>query len=637
MKRFKLLLLSTATTLFVSAGIIGLHSTHVFADTLSDIPGNTTKIEVPETPIHTSNKEQAPTSFAAQLPNKGQAPTNFATSKLSSDFYVYNIDGVKRVQYGTSGLGRPLYYYKIGNGDKTLFATFAIHGFEDSWAQDGYQLTKIAHQLIEKFNTKNKTSGLNGWSVIIVPCANPDGILDGWTNNGPGRTQISKKIDLNRDFPTFFKPEYSPRNYTGPNPLGAPEAKDLATLVAKISRESKNMVLLDTHGWLDMTIGDPQIGKPFINNLGLSRNASYIPSGHGYFVSYGHAEGAEVSLVELPDTTSASQVTSRNYTGKMYTAMNEVMNGGTGFEYLNKTGVVSNTSKVNIRSGATTAGSILGSYSRGTNIKIVGKINGWYKIHDSNIGYAYVSAQYVTLTGDSGSKPTPPTPPVYDGVAGSWNFQNGVWTYCNENGTRLTGWQFIKNSWYYLGTNGTMLTGWNDINGSWYYLNSSGAMLTGWNYIGNYWFYFNTSGAMQSGWTDINNTWYYLTDSGAMASGWQEINNNWHYLNSDGAMLTGWQFINNSWFYLRSDGVMLDGWQFIDNAWYHLNNSGILDTGWMCLDNTWYYSDNSGVMQTGWLDLNGSKFHMNSNGSMSVNTTIDGYKIDSNGYATKVK
>ena len=701
MKRFKLLLLSTATTFFVAAGIIGLHSTHVFADTLSDIPGNITKIEAPET-VSPSN---------GQLPNQenGQAPTNFAASRISSDFYIYNIPGVKRVKYGTSGLGRPLYYYKIGNGNKTLFANFAIHGFEDSWAHDGYQLTRIAHQLIEKFNNKNKTSGLNGWSVIIVPCANPDGVLDGWTNNGPGRAQISQKIDLNRDFPTFFKPQYNSRNYTGPHPLGAPEAKDLATLVAKVSRENRNMVLLDTHGWLDMTIGDPQIGRPFINNLGLSRNSGYIPTGHGYFISYGHAEGAEVSLVELPDTKSAAQVDSRNYVGKMYTSMNELMNGGTGFDYINKTGVLKNTNRLNIRSGPTTVGTILGHYNSNDSIHVVGEINGWYKVQKSGIGFAYVSADYVRLTGDGGSISGPST--------GGWRDVNGSRYYYNADGVKQIGWLTLNGSVYYLGYDGAMQTGWREIfgeryyfhkdgkqqtgwfeqNGSVYYLGYNGVIQTGWReifgqkyyfhkdgkqqtgwfeqngsvyYLGydgvvtkgfreifGHDYYFNNNGIQQTGWQNINGCKYYLNGSGIKQIGWFEYNGSIYYLGYDGAMTKGFREIFGHDYYFNNKGIQQTGWQDINGSKYYLNGSGIKQIGWFEQNGSVYYLgydgvmtkgfreifgekyyfNNDGIQQKGWKEINGSKYYFNNSGIMATNTTIDGVKIDANGVAAVVK
>lgn len=542
MNKFKVLMLTAATTITLSAAVIASHSVNAFADTLSDIPGNT----------HSSITQPKET------PKVLQAQNFAAQANISNNFYDYNIPGVQKVKYGTSGLGRPLYYYKIGNGKKTLLANFAIHGYEDSWAQDGYALTQIAHQLIEKFNTLNKTSGLNGWSIIIIPCANPDGVLDGYTNNGPGRCQISQKIDLNRDFPTYFEPEYNSRNYTGPKPLGCPEAKDLANLVSSIGRQSQDFVLLDVHGWLDMTIGDPQIGQYFINNLGLLENKGYKGTGHGYLISYGHAQGAEVSLVELPDTSSQAQVNQRNYVGKLYNSMLQVMNNGTGLTLMNKEGEVVNTTiPLNIRSGATTVGSIIGTYPVGSKINIVGKIGDWYKIYKQGIGYGYVSADYVKLTGNSSSIP--------DTSTNGWKQTNSTWYYYT-NGNYATGWKEINNVWYYFNSNGQMQTGWLKQNNNWYYLNSDGSMQTGWLNKDNTWYHFNISGIMQTGWIDLNNTWYYLNSDGSMQVGWLYENNTWYYLNSNGSMQTGWDLINNTWYYFNSNGSMatnttIDGWQ----------------------------------------------------------------------------
>ncbi|WP_366942894.1 M14 family zinc carboxypeptidase [Syntrophomonas sp.] len=48
--------------------------------------------------------------------------------------------------------------------------------------------------------------------MLIIPGANPDGIKQGWTCNGPGRCQLSQGIDINMDFDYDFKvrPKASP-------------------------------------------------------------------------------------------------------------------------------------------------------------------------------------------------------------------------------------------------------------------------------------------------------------------------------------------------------------------------------------------------------------------------------------------
>ncbi|WP_297522333.1 M14 family zinc carboxypeptidase, partial [uncultured Clostridium sp.] len=602
MKKGKLLALALISTFTLSVALISTHTTKVYADTLSEVPG------------YTQPKD-------AVLPKATELPTSlYRSNNISNNFYIYNIPGVQRVQYGTSGEGRPLYYYKIGNGKNTLVANFAIHGFEDSWAQDGYQLTKIAHQLIEKFNSKNNSQGLNNWSVIIIPCANPDGVLDGWTNNGPGRAQISKHIDLNRDFPTYFVPEYNARNYTGPHPLGAPEAQALANLVPKISRESRNMVLLDVHGWLDMTIGDPQIGRYFINNLGLSRNAGYIPAGHGYFVSYGHAQGAEVSLVELPDTTSASQVTSRNYVGKMYNAMNQVMSDGTGFSYINKTGIVTNTPRLNIRSGATTDGSILGSLNGGQAVHILGSINGWYKIYQPGIGYAYVSSDYIKVTGNGGSTTAPST---------GWQKINGNWYYFNSNG------KMEKNAWlkqsngqtFYLGSDGIKVIGTHTIDNAVYIFNNAGVLERKWEIINGSNHVFDKDGTMLTGWIEQWDSWYYFNNNGAMRrNNWlKQSNGQTFYLGSNGIKYIGKHTIDGVKYTFNSAGILqanLKGWQTIHGKRYYFNSKGIKVIDWQEIDGNWYYFNNDGVMRKNeWLkQSNGQTFYLGSNGIKVIGT-----------------
>ncbi|MGL5617040.1 MAG: SH3 domain-containing protein, partial [Sarcina sp.] len=76
--------------------------------------------------------------------------------------------GVERIQYGTSGKGRALNAFKIGNGSKIMFAGFALHGFEDNWRHDGEALVKIATELVYKFSNYNGSNGLHGWTVYIA-------------------------------------------------------------------------------------------------------------------------------------------------------------------------------------------------------------------------------------------------------------------------------------------------------------------------------------------------------------------------------------------------------------------------------------------------------------------------------------
>ena len=58
--------------------------------------------------------------------------------------------------YGKTGLnvadkgGSELKYLKYGTGKNVFFATFAIHGYEDKWDKDGYELIDIAYNFYNK-------------------------------------------------------------------------------------------------------------------------------------------------------------------------------------------------------------------------------------------------------------------------------------------------------------------------------------------------------------------------------------------------------------------------------------------------------------------------------------------------------
>lgn len=239
--------------------------------------------------------------------------------ELTSDFnnFLSIPSNVKKVVYGSSGMGRNLYYYKIGNGKKTLLMNFGIHGYEDAWAKDGYELTKLAKGLIDKLGKNYNNLDLNDWSIYIIPSANPDGLLDGYTNNGPGRCQVTKKIDLNRNFPVKFEPNSNERNFNGTKALAVPESRALANLVSQLSKRGGDFVLLDVHGWLNETLGDYNVSKYFDNQFGIG-NTPLNDNFKGYLIEYGKSLGADVSLVELPRPSSKADIKNRNYEGKLY-------------------------------------------------------------------------------------------------------------------------------------------------------------------------------------------------------------------------------------------------------------------------------------------------------------------------------
>ena len=87
-------------------------------------------------------------------------------------------------------------------------------------------------------------------------------------------------------------------------------------------------------------------------------------------------------------------------------------NGGVGYvssKYLSSSSSSTTTttkyvtaSSLNVRSSASTSGSILGSLSKGTAVKVISESNGWSKI-EYNGGVGYVSSKYLSSSSSSSS------------------------------------------------------------------------------------------------------------------------------------------------------------------------------------------------------------------------------------------
>ena len=108
----------------------------------------------------------------------------------------------------------------------------------------------------------------------------------------------------------------------------------------------------------------------------------------------------------------------------------------------------------------------------------------------------------------------------------------------------------------------------------------------------------------------------------------------WTYvLDSKGETRKGWLNDAGSWYYLDSEtGVMKKWWVQVDGTWYYLNGSGVMQTGWLNDNGTWYYLEASGAMKANqWFEVGGKWYHVNEKGALSVNTEVDGFKVNENG------
>ena len=443
--------------------------------------------------------------------------------------------------YGLSGRSRQLKVYKIGSGSKVLFAGFALHGWEDKWDNDGLALVNIANSLISKIGDYKAQNGLHGWTVYIAPCMNPDGVVVRGTHNGPGRCAVKSRVDMNRCFPRGFSAQYNSRNYTGPEALGAQEAVALKNFIEKINKTADELVVIDAHGWLGCTYGSSSIAQYFTNQFGFSHKGE---SFGGYFSYW--AQGLPRTrglLLEYPNTNSYSEVLSRNYIGKTFNAIINILknnpNGGD---------VDTNTDS---------------NYD-----KWVNKDGKWYY---------YENGKMVT----------------------GWKLVDGEWYYLGSNGVMVTGWIELGGIWYYLSDSGAMVKGWQTISSKTYYFNDSGHMLIGEQVIDGRKYYFNSSGHLEStNWVRINNKWYYY-ENGKMVTGWKLVDGEWYYLGSNGVMVTGWIELGGIWYYLSDSGAMVKGWQTISGKTYYFNDSGHMLTGKQVIDGKNYEFNESGHLISG--------------------------------------
>lgn len=195
--------------------------------------------------------------------------------------------------YGASVQGRELLCHRIGAKDapKSFLWVFAIHGFEDSFKQDGKVLTQIAELMIAHY--RSKADQLGDYVLYIVPAANPDGQEAGRSKDGFGRCNADG-IDINRDFPVGWKKMTTPRYLTGSEPFSSVEAQCLKQLAEAL----KPTYGADVHGWINRVYGSRELAQPFMDAFGFGHR-EYKSGG---MLSQWLAEFTEGSLlIELPD------------------------------------------------------------------------------------------------------------------------------------------------------------------------------------------------------------------------------------------------------------------------------------------------------------------------------------------------
>lgn len=125
------------------------------------------------------------------------------------------------------------------------------------------------------------------------------------------------------------------------------------------------------------------------------------------------------------------------------------------------------------------------------------------------------------------------------------------------------------------------------------------------------------------------------TTSNVRPNQWVTVNGNLMYNDSLGNSIKNAWFIdrsNGAWYYFDNNGYAKKGWLNNNGAWYYLNEySGQMQKGWSYINGQWYYLASTGAMQTGWINDGGKWYFCDGSGKMLKNTTVNGYKLGSNG------
>lgn len=199
---------------------------------------------------------------------------------------AFNNPNVRQEVFGYSYQGRPLEAYiitpKNGKYNKTYYLNFAIHGFEGESYRDGKYLVAEGNRVVEYY--ASHLSEIKNMRLIIIPCLNPDGVIAGtnelYTGSSAFGRNAANHVDLNRDFNTF-------NGY---------ESRAMRSLMSKY----RPNILCDFHGWLNTSIGNPNMVNIFSDTLGLSRKQpNQYGDRYGYLMGYSYKTyGAASLLVE---------------------------------------------------------------------------------------------------------------------------------------------------------------------------------------------------------------------------------------------------------------------------------------------------------------------------------------------------
>ena len=196
-------------------------------------------------------------------------------------------------------------------------------------------------------------------------------------------------------------------------------------------------------------------------------------------------------------------------------------------------------------------------------------------------------------------------------IINSWCTENGITSYIDGYGNKVTGIQIIDGKYYLFDEVGNLTEGWYEADDAKRYFDSTG-MLTGWQTIDENVYYFSpSSGKMYTGVQKIDEISYFFSDSGVLQSGFVVINGDKYYFDSTG-LLSGWQVIDGKTYYFNESGKMLTGIQTIDEQVYYFDEDGMQAAGLVKYNNKHYYFDEETMTrQTGFITVEGMDMYFN--------------------------
>lgn len=201
---------------------------------------------------------------------------------------------------GTSVEGRDITAYRFGTGRNVLMLIGGMHG---GWEANTVSLMDA---LIAHFSTPDGQIP-NDAALVIIPAANPDGLIRGRTAEGRFN---ANGVDLNRNWSCDWRPEAVWRDRPvnpGAQPLSEPETLALA---GYILRERPAAVLFyhsAANGIFAGTCGGDQGSASLAQIYGQAVGYSYGRAFTAYPVTgtapaWANGQGIPAADVELPDS-----------------------------------------------------------------------------------------------------------------------------------------------------------------------------------------------------------------------------------------------------------------------------------------------------------------------------------------------